>query len=117
LPIIAVQRTAIAAGAANCSQPPLPAVVLPLQNPTQAEIDDPFQPTGSGLHCRLAMPTGLANAIQIRAVAVLTVPTCTVGGVLQTPCDSARSTVGIPPFDIVPILGPPAAPTTLGIRR
>jgi hypothetical protein len=117
LPIIALQATPIAAGSANCSQPALPPPTLPLQNPSQAEVDDPFQPANLNLHCRLVMPAGVANGLQYRAVSVFTAPNCTVNGVVQSPCISARSVVGIPPFDIVAIVGPPLVPTNLNVKK
>lgn len=105
-PALATSRTLVAAGGAMCNQVPL--TTIPVGNPTIAEIDDPF--AGPAVKCRLAIPVGLPNGVNYRAVAVAN------GVCAGVPCSSARSLVGVPPFAIAGIPAPPVVPTGLAVK-
>ncbi|MEP7304225.1 MAG: hypothetical protein ABJA98_01780 [Acidobacteriota bacterium] len=102
LPAIATRQTPISA-ALNCHVPTSPPATL--TNSTTVAFDDPFTP---GFECRVLLPAGLAPG-SYRAVAVLSVATCTDATATQTitPCPSARGT-SAPAFTVV---ATPAAPT------
>ena len=111
---IAIRNTPISA-TNNCNLAPTPGGTgtLPLINPTSIEMDDPFT---AGKVCRVPLPTGLPNGTNYRGTAVFIATTCTVNGVVQSPCRSARSAVGVPPFTVEPILTLPVTPTNLVVR-
>jgi hypothetical protein len=108
LPPIGTRTTPVSA--ASCNLPPLPAPPSPLVNPTVGEVSDPFLPLGSGRFCRGALPTGLPNGTNYRAVATF------AGDCGGSPCASGRSLVGVPPFNLAGPALPPASPTNLGVR-
>lgn len=110
---IATRNQTLGATATNCNLAASTGTVpSPLVNPTIAEFDDPFN---AGKVCRAPMPTGLPTGTGYRAVAQF-VATCVDAAGVSTTCRSPRSAVGIPPFNISPILVAPAAPTRLVIR-
>lgn len=110
---VATQNTSIGPSM-NCNIATLPAPgPTPLVNPTKAYFVDPFN---SGKFCGVPLPTGLPNNAGYQAVAVFIAPSCTVNNSVITPCPSTRSAVGIPPFNIQPILTQPVTPTGLVIR-
>lgn len=86
--------------------PPPPA---PVNNPLLFAVDDPYT---AGRKCRLSFPTGLP-AGQYQWAGVWIAPSCNPSGQAAiTPCPSPRA-VGQPPFSIVNLVNPPAAPTGL----
>ena len=108
-------RNTLISSTSNCNLTASPPDgTSPLVNPTQAEFDDPFT---AGRVCRVPLPGALPDGTGYRGVAVFIANTCTIDGQPQTNCRSPRSAVGIPPFNVSPILTPPVAPTNLGIRR
>jgi hypothetical protein len=111
---IAVRNTPVNGTSPICNQVALPACPLPCVNPTVGEVDDPYN---AGRFCRLAIPIGLPVGSGYRAVAEAFVTSCIVNGVTTTPCGSGRSAVGVPPFDIASILGRPAVPTNVAVKR
>jgi hypothetical protein len=106
LPAIAMRSTPISAGL-NCNLAASPAAGLPLINPTAGEVTDPFTP---GRVCRVPLPPSVPNGSNYRAVATFS-GLCDGG-----PCTTARSAVGVPPFNLAGPQVPGAAPTSLGLR-
>lgn len=104
---MATRNTVVSATSASCNQAAMAVGPTPLINPTNGEIDDPFN---AGRKCRLAIPVGLPNGTGYRAVALFR---ATCDGVA---CQSPRSAVGVPPFDIAGTPALPAAPTGLAVR-
>lgn len=83
-----------------------------LENPTQAEFDDPYTP---GRVCRVLLPANTPTGTGYRVVAVFTAPTCLdVNGLPLTDCRSVRSAVGIPPFTVAPVQVDPCLPDAAG---
>ena len=99
--------------ALNCNHPVLPDAAVPLVNPTITQMEDPFT---AGRFCRAPVPIGLPDG-DYRAVAVFVAPTCEVNGVPTSPCRSARSLVGVPPFAISGPLGPPPVPMGVKVSK
>lgn len=113
---VGTRNTPIGATLPNCNIATLPAPgPTPLVNPTKAYFDDPFA-GHTGRFCQVDMPTGLPNNTGYIAVAVAKADSCTVNGSTITPCPSPRSLVGVPPFNIQPVLTPPAGLINLVIR-
>ncbi len=100
---LATRNTILTLASALCNQASLPVPGASLTNPTIAEVPDPFT---AGRFCRAAIPTGLASATALRLVAVFN----------SAAGPSGRSPVGDLPFAIAPILVPPAAPASVGVR-
>jgi hypothetical protein len=109
LPALGTRSTPISAATCNLAAPPPPPV--PLVNPQNGWVDDPFLPVGSGRFCRGLIPTGLPNGNQYRLVATFT------GDCGGSPCVSpARSLVGVPPFNLAGTTLPPVVPSGLVVR-
>lgn len=111
---IAARSTLISATSANCNLTPSTPPPTPLVNPTTVVFDDPWH---QGQQCSAAIPTGLAIGTGYRAVGIFEAPSCTnAAGVVVSPCLTARSDLGIPPFNVASVLTTPAAPTGVGVR-
>lgn len=94
-----------------CDQPPSSAVPS-IVNPTTVAFADPYH---LGRDCRVPLPSGLPDGVGYRVVAQFIAPTCqpNVNQPPQTPCVSARSAVGVPPFSVASATLPPVVPTRL----
>ncbi len=113
---VATRNTPISAGSTQCNILTLPpAAPTPLINPTKVYFDDPFA-GHAGRYCMAYLPTGIPNGTGYTAVGVFKAPTCTINGSTVSPCPSPRSAMGVPPFNIQPVLGQPATPTGVVIR-
>jgi hypothetical protein len=112
IPPIASRTSPISQGSADCNLAPPPPPPTPLVNPKWVYFDDPYN---IGRKCRAQVPAQLPDGMGYRAVGVFTAAgTCDDGtGTILNPCQSVRSSVGIPPFNIQPVQTRPAAPTNL----
>lgn len=99
----------------QCGRAATTAAAGPLVNPTQAEFDDPFT---LGKKCVAYLPTGVPDGSGYRVDGIATYAgTCKSStGQDVTPCPSARSLVGVPPFGVVSFKTPPAVLTNLAVR-
>jgi hypothetical protein len=111
----APRTTLISATSSDCNLVAPAAGTTTLVNPTTVYFDDPFH---AGKQCRAYLPTGLPNGTGYRAIVTLIAASCTDPntGQISSPCESARSVAGVPPFDVTGLTVRPAAPTGVVVR-
>lgn len=108
---VATQNTTIGP-TANCGfpAPTTPPPTQPVVNPSLFYLNDPYT---TGRVCKLAFPQSLP-AGSYRWAGVFIAATCNPTGTQEiSPCPSARSAEGIPPFSVSNPTTPPPVPINL----